>query len=311
VEPVVVLSGGVGGARFVRGLVDVAGADAVTVIGNVGDDDEFYGLHVSPDLDSLLYALAGLNDERRGWGRRGETWNARESALALGDDETWFQLGDRDLGLHLARTKALRAGEPLSAVTARIAKALGVGVRILPATDHRLRTIVETPRGALSLQEWFVRRRGRDRVEGIRFEGAAFAKPAPGVAAAVEGASLVVIAPSNPYISIWPILAVRSIRAGIQRASAPVVAVSPIVGGKAVKGPADRMLRRLAGGTSPAQVASCYGGLLDALVLDRADAAGLAAVERLGIRPHVTATLMRDRRAARRLAEAVLEAAGT
>jgi LPPG:FO 2-phospho-L-lactate transferase len=207
------------------------------------------------------------------------------------------------------RTKALRAGEPLSAVTARIAAALGVAVRILPATDHRLRTIVETAGGARSLQEWFVARRGKDRVEGLRFEGAAFAKPAPGVAAAIEAASVVVIAPSNPYISVWPILAVRSIRAGIQRASAPVVAVSPIVGGKAVKGPADRMLRRLAGGTSPAHVAGCYAGLIDALVIDRADAAGAGAVERSGVRPHVTATLMRDRRAARRLAAAALEAA--
>jgi LPPG:FO 2-phospho-L-lactate transferase len=309
VEPVVVLSGGVGGARFVRGLVDVVGAEAVTVIGNVGDDDEFYGLHVSPDLDSLVYALAGLHDERRGWGRRGETWNARETAEALGDDETWFQLGDRDLGLHLVRTKALRAGEPLSAVTARIAAALGVAVRILPATDHRLRTIVETPAGPRSLQEWFVGRRAKDRVESLRFEGAAFAKPAPGVAAAIEAASVVVIAPSNPYISIWPILAVRSIRAGVQRTSAPVVAVSPIVGGKAVKGPADRMLRRLAGGTSPAHVAGCYAGLIEALVIDRADAAGADAVERSGVRAHLAATLMRDRRTARRLAESVLEAA--
>jgi LPPG:FO 2-phospho-L-lactate transferase len=306
---VVVLSGGVGGARFVRGLVDVVGPESVTVVGNVGDDDEFYGLHVSPDLDSLVYALAGLNDERRGWGRRGETWNAREAALALGDDETWFQLGDRDLGLHLVRTKALRAGEPLSAVTARIATALGVGTRLLPATDHRLRTVVVTPRGELSLQEWFVRRRARDRVEGLRFEGAAFAKPAPGVASAIEAASHIVIAPSNPYISVWPILAVRSIRSCIRRAGAPVVAVSPIVGGKAVKGPADRMLRRLAGGTSPAHVAGCYPELIDALVVDRADAGGAAAVERLGIRAHVAPTLMRDRRAARRLAEAALEAA--
>ena len=156
----VVLSGGVGGARFVRGLVDLVGPGSVTVIGNVGDDDEFYGLHVSPDLDSLVYALAGLNDERRGWGRRGETWSARETAEALGDDETWFQLGDRDLGLHLVRTKALRAGEPLSAVTARIAASLRRrACRILPATDDRLRTIVETPGGHVPLQDWFVRRR--------------------------------------------------------------------------------------------------------------------------------------------------------
>ena len=308
-EQVCVLSGGVGGARFVRGLVDVVGPEQVTVIGNVGDDDEFFGLHVSPDLDSIVYALADLHDVKRGWGRRRETWNALETAKALGDDETWFQLGDRDLGLHLVRTKALRTGEPLSAVTDRIARAFGVLVRVLPATDHRLRTIVETPAGDLSLQEWFVGRRGRDPVDGVRFEGAAFAKPAPGVPEALGQASLVVVAPSNPYISIWPILAVRGIPEAVRRTSRPVVGVSPMIGGKAVKGPADRMLRRLAGGTSPAHVAGCYAGLIDALVIDEADAAGAKAVQAAGVRPHVTRTLMQDRRAARRLAVAVLEAA--
>jgi LPPG:FO 2-phospho-L-lactate transferase len=306
---VVVLSGGVGGARFVRGLVDVVGPENVTVIGNVGDDEEFFGLHVSPDLDSIVYALADLHDTQRGWGRRRETWNALETAKELGDDETWFQLGDRDLGLHLVRTKALRAGEPLSSVTARIAKAFGVDVRVLPATDHRLRTILETPVGDRSLQEWFVQRRGRDVVDGVRFEGAAFAKPAPGVVEAIERASLVVIAPSNPYISVWPILAVRGISEAVRGTSRPVVGVSPLIGGKAVKGPADRMLRHLAGGTAPAHVAACYPGLLDALVVDEADRAGVKGVEGAGIRPHVARTLMRDRRAARRLAEAVLEAA--
>jgi LPPG:FO 2-phospho-L-lactate transferase len=307
---VVVLSGGVGGARFVRGLVDAVGPEQVTVIGNVGDDDEFFGLHVSPDLDSIVYALADLHDTRRGWGRRRETWNALETAKTIGDDETWFQLGDRDLGLHLVRTKALRAGEPLSSVTARVAKALGVDVRVLPATDHRLRTILETPAGALSLQEWFVKRRGRDAVDGLRFEGAAFAQPAPGVLAALEQASLVVFAPSNPYISIWPILAVRGIREEVEKTPRPVVAVSPLIGGKAVKGPADGMLRRLAGGTSPAHVARCYPGLLDTLVIDRADAAGARRLEATGVRAYATRTLMRDRRASRRLAEAVLEAGG-
>jgi LPPG:FO 2-phospho-L-lactate transferase len=311
VAEVVVLSGGVGGARFVRGLVDAVGPSGVTVIGNVGDDDEFFGLHVSPDLDSIVYALADLHDTRRGWGRRGETWNALETAKTLRDDETWFQLGDRDLGLHLVRTKALRAGEPLSAVTARVASALGVPVRVLPATDHRLRTIVETPAGALSLQEWFVRRRARDAVDGVRFEGAAFAKPAPGVVEAIERASLVAIAPRHPNLSLWPILAVRGIRELVRRTSSPVVGVSPLIGGKAVKGPADRMLRRLAGGTSPAHVARCYGGLLDALVIDEVDATGAKAVAAAGVRPHVARTLMQDRRGARRLAAAVLEAAGT
>src|SRR4051812_19193387 len=249
---VVVLSGGVGGARFVRGLVDLVGPDEVTVIGNVGDDDEFFGLHVSPDLDSIVYALADVHDEQRGWGRRRETWNALDTAKALGDPETWFQLGDRDLGLHLVRTKALRAGEPLSAVTARIAASLDVAVPVLPATDDRLRTIVETPAGSFSLQEWFVGRQHKDKVDGLRFEGAAFAKPAPGVLDAIEEASLVVIAPSNPYISIWPILAVGAIRVTVQRKRTPVVAVSPLIGGEAGEGPGGGMLKRLAGGAAPA-----------------------------------------------------------
>jgi LPPG:FO 2-phospho-L-lactate transferase len=306
---IVVLSGGVGGGRFVRGLVDVVPPKNVAVLGNVGDDAEVLGLHVSPDLDSLLYALAGLHDEQRGWGRRRETWNALETAKQLGDDETWFQLGDRDIGLHLVRTKALRAGEPLSAVTARIGASFGLEVRLLPATDDRLRTIVETPAGAFSLQQWFVQRGHKDKVDGLRFEGAAFARPAPGVIEAIEQASLVVIAPSNPYISVWPILAVQAIRAAVLRKRTPVVAVSPVIGGKAVKGPADAMLRRLAGGTSPAHVARCYPDLLDALVIDEADAAGAGGLEAIRVRPHVTRTLMKDRRTARLLAEAVLEAA--
>jgi len=306
---VVVLSGGVGGARFVRGLVDLVGPREVTVIGNVGDDAEFFGLHISPDLDSIVYALGDVHDEQRGWGRRSETWNAIDTARLLGDPETWFQLGDRDLGLHLVRTKALRAGDRLSAVTARIAKSFDVDVRVLPATDDRLRTIVQTPAGELPLQEWFVGRRHQDEVDGLRFDGAEQAEPAPGALEAIEDASLVVIAPSNPYISIWPILAVEAIRAAVQRTGAPVVGVSPVIGGKAVKGPADRMLRRIAGGTSPAHVAGCYPGLLDALVLDRADASGAKKVDAAGVRPYVTRTLMKDRRAARSLAAAVLDAA--
>jgi LPPG:FO 2-phospho-L-lactate transferase len=305
---IVVLSGGVGGARFVRGLIDAVPPAEVTVIGNVGDDAEVLGLHVSPDLDSLVYTLAGLHDEKRGWGRGGETWNALATAKELGDDETWFQLGDRDLGLHLVRTKALQAGEPLSSVTARIAAALGVELRLLPATDDRLRTIVETAAGTFSLQEWFVRRRHRDPVDGVRFEGAESAEPAPGVIEAIERASLVVVAPSNPYISIWPVLAVEAIRAAVADSASPVVAVSPVIGGKAVKGPAGAMLARLAGGTSPAHVASCYPDLLDALVIDEADSDGAEAVGAMGVRPHVTQTLMSDRGAARYLAEAVLEA---
>ncbi len=298
---VALLSGGVGGARFARGLVSAIDPAAVTVIGNVGDDLEVLGLAVSPDLDSILYALAGLHDEERGWGRAGETWEALATVSALGGED-WFRLGDRDLGLHLVRSQALRSGEPLSAVTAQIARALGIEAAIVPATDDRLRTWIDTPAGSFPFQDWFVARGHRDDVDGVRFEGEASA--APGVLEALAEADAIVIAPSNPYVSIWPILAVAEIRAELAARRVPCVAVSPLVGGRAVKGPADRMLARMAGGTTPEHVAGCYEGLIDALVVDESDPAGPLAVRRI-----VTQTLMTDLDASRRLAEAVLEAA--
>ena len=299
---VVVLSGGVGGARFVKGVVEVAGPRDVTVVGNVGDDLEVLGMHVSPDLDSILYALAGLNDERRGWGREGETWHALDSVAAF-HGETWFRLGDRDLGLHLVRTEALRAGEPLSAVMARLVRALGLETRLLPATDDRLRTWITTPAGEFTFQEWFVARGHQDEVDALRFEGAETAGAAPGVLEAIAGADLLLLAPSNPYVSLAPILAVRSVRSALERRRVPCVAVSPLIGGRTVKGPADRMLARLAGGTSPAHVAGCYTGLIDALVVDEADADSLDGID---VRAIVTRTLMTGADARRRLAEAAL-----
>jgi LPPG:FO 2-phospho-L-lactate transferase len=298
---VALLSGGVGGARFARGLTAAIEPAEVTVIGNVGDDLEVLGLAVSPDLDSILYALAGLNDEERGWGRADESWHALETVSALGGED-WFRVGDRDLGLHLVRTQALRSGEPLSAVTERLARAVGLESTILPASDDRQRTWIDTPAGSFPFQEWFVARGHRDEVDGVRFEGAAEA--APGVLEALEHADTIVIAPSNPYVSIWPILAVGGIRESLAARRVPCLAVSPIVGGRSVKGPADRMLARMAGGTTPAHVASCYEGLIDALVVDEADAVGMFAV-----RTVVTKTLMTDLAASRRLAETVLEAA--
>jgi LPPG:FO 2-phospho-L-lactate transferase len=302
---VAALSGGVGGARFLCGLVEVVSAADVTVIGNVGDDVELWGLHISPDLDSIVYALAGLADEERGWGRAGETWEALGTVAALGG-EAWFRLGDRDLGLHLVRTEALRRGEPLSAVTGRIARRLGLDLTLAPATDDRLRTWLDTPAGSFPFQEWFVARGHRDEVDAVRYEGEETARAAPGVVAALESADLIVLAPSNPYVSLGPILAVAEIRAALERRTAPAVAVSPLVGGRAVRGPADRMLARLAGGTTPAHVASCYRGLIDALVLDVSDADGAGELD---VRPIVTRTLMVDAGARRRLAEATLEAA--
>jgi LPPG:FO 2-phospho-L-lactate transferase len=296
---VVALAGGFGGARFARALAE--NADDVTIVGNVGDDAEILGLHISPDLDSILYALAGLGDEERGWGRKDETWNALDTAGALGG-ETWFQLGDRDLGLHLVRTQALRAGELLSAVTKRVATAFGIEATVLPATDDSLRTWVETPAGDFPFQDWYVGRGHRDDVTAVRYEGEA--KAAPGVLEALAAADLIAVAPSNPYLSIGPILAVEEIRAALEHRRAPAVAVSPLIGGRTVKGPADRMLDRFAGGTEPNKVALCYKGLIDALVLDEADDPGA-----LEVTPIVTRTLMTDAAARRRLAEAVFEAA--
>jgi LPPG:FO 2-phospho-L-lactate transferase len=301
---VVVLSGGVGGARFVQGVVGALAPEGVTVVGNVGDDVEVLGLHVSPDLDSIMYALAGVNDEARGWGRAEETWRVLDSVAELGG-ETWFRLGDLDLGVHLVRTQALRSGETLSRATARIAAALGVETPLLPATDDRLRTWVATEAGELQFQEWFVARGHRDEVDGVRFEGAEESSPAPGVLAALRDADVLLLAPSNPYVSLGPILAVPGIRDALAARTAPCVAVSPLIGGRAVKGPADRMLARLAGGTSPAHVARCYTGLIDALVVDEADSSDL---DGLGVRPIVTRTLMVDGDARRRLAEAALGA---
>jgi LPPG:FO 2-phospho-L-lactate transferase len=299
---IAVLSGGVGGARFVRGVVDAVEPHDVTIVGNVGDDLEVLGLHVSPDLDSILYALARLNDEERGWGRAGETWRTLETVDALGG-EAWFRLGDLDLGLHLVRTQGLHAGEQLSAVTARLAQALGIEARVLPATDDTLRTWIVTADGTFAFQEWFVARGHRDEVDGLQFKGSGEARPAPGVLDAIADAELLLIAPSNPYVSVAPILAVSAIRSALAARRVPCVAVSPLIGGQSVKGPADRMLARLAGGTSPRHVAACYEGLIDALVVDEADAHDL---DGLTVRPIVTRTLMHDDDARRRLAEAAL-----
>ena len=212
---VVCLSGGVGGAKLAAGLYDVLDPGELTVIGNVGDDLDVLGLHVSPDLDSVLYGLAGLNDTERGWGRAGETWQALESARAWGG-EGWFMLGDLDLGLHLVRTQALRGGEDLAQITARLVRAAGLEARVLPATNDRLRTHLVTPAGTFAFQEWFVARRHEDEVDALRYEGAEAATPAPGVLEALDEADAIVFAPSNPFVSIHPILAVPGIAAAIR-----------------------------------------------------------------------------------------------
>jgi LPPG:FO 2-phospho-L-lactate transferase len=300
---VALLSGGGGGARFARGLQSVLAPGELTVVGNVGDDLEILGLHVSPDLDSLLYTLAGLIDVDRGWGRADETWSALESAAAWGGAD-WFRLGDRDLGLHLVRTEALRAGAPLSEVTAELARRVDLATLLVPATDDEVRTHVITPAGTFPFQEWFVGRRHEDEVDAVEYRGAEAARAAPDALAAIASAEAIVFAPSNPFLSIGPVVAVAEIRATIAARSSRCVAVSPLIGGAAVTGPLGRMLTRMAGGTTPAHVARCHQGMIDALVIDEADAPADADVELV-----VTRTLMTDDVSERRLAEVVLEAA--
>jgi LPPG:FO 2-phospho-L-lactate transferase len=303
---VAVLSGGVGGARFLRGLVEVVEPENVFIIGNIADDIEVLGLRVSPDLDSILYTLTGLSDDERGWGRADETWQALGSVAQLGG-ESWFKLGDRDIGLHLVRTELLRNGMPLSDTTDRIARVLGLQAHLMPATNDPVRTFLETPAGTFAFQTWFVARGHRDEVDAVLYTGSPTAVPAPGVVEAIDGADVIVIAPSNPYVSIGPILAVDKIRAAIERRTVPCIAISPLIGGRAVKGPADRMLARLAGGTTPAHVASCYEPLIDVLVIDELDGAGSPVP---GVKHTlVTNTLMSDESATRKLAAAVIHAA--
>lgn len=308
-QPIVVLAGGVGAARFLQGVVAALADRELTIIGNVGDDTEVFGLHVSPDLDTVLYTLTGEIDEERGWGVRGDTARALQRSRELGAD-AWFWLGDLDIGLHLARSGWLRAGEPLSAVTARLCAAFGFSDRLLPSTDGRLRTMVTTAAGELDFQTYYVRRGHADAVTAIRFDGADQTVPAPGVLEAIAGARALVIAPSNPLISIGPILAVPGIREAIASASAPRVAVSPIVGGEALRGPAAEMLRSLGHEVSPLGVAAVYDGLIDAMVIDYADAELAAELELRGVRPVLTDTVMRDAAARAHLAAVTLATAG-
>ena len=304
---IVALAGGIGAARFLDGLVRVMASEELVVIGNTGDDVEMHGLHISPDLDTVIYTLSGLANPVHGWGVRGDTFHCLESLKGLGA-ETWFQLGDRDLATHLYRTERLRAGRPLSAVTAEIARALGVRAAIKPMSDQPVRTMVRTPRGLLEFQAYFVRRRARDKVLSVSFQGAERARPAPGVLQAIRKASAIVFCPSNPIISIGPILAVPGIREALERRRAKAIAISPIVGGRALKGPTADMMRSMGMRVSAVGVAELYRGLVDVLAIDREDRQLAPAVEKLGMRAVVTNTIMSGIRQKKALAHAVLKA---
>ena len=267
-----VLCGGLGGSRFVDALTQAAGAERVTAIVNVGDDVEILGLHVSPDLDTVLYTLAGLLDEERGWGVKDETTNALQLAARLGGED-WFTLGDRDIGLHLVRTMLLREGVPLSEVTRRLCERLEVEATLLPASDDPVRTFLTTPAGELDFQTWFVGRRHADEVLGVRYEGADEAGPAPGVLEALAAADTVFLAPSNPFVSVQPILAVPGIRDALS--GKRVVAVSPLVGGKALRGPLAEMMASLGHEPGVRGIAALYAGIATDVLVDPVDAAEL------------------------------------
>jgi LPPG:FO 2-phospho-L-lactate transferase len=305
---VTALAGGTGAAKLLRGLVACLGPADLTVIGNTGDDTEVWGLHVSPDLDTVSYALAGLLDVGRGWGRADETFRCREAMAALGGP-TWFGLGDRDLSTHLVRTASLRAGTPLSVVTARLAARLGVAARILPMSDQPVRTFVRTTEARLSFQEYFVRDRARGEVVAVDYEGAAAARPAPGVVEAIADAEVVVVCPSNPVTSVGPILAVPGIADALTAARAAVVGVSPIVGGAPVSGPAGRLMRARGLEVSPLGVAAAYAPWLRALLIDARDGEAAPALARSGVRAVVADVMMTDPTREVALARRVLAAA--
>jgi LPPG:FO 2-phospho-L-lactate transferase len=304
---VLALSGGIGGAKLALGLSRVLTPGALTVVANTGDDFEHLGLSISPDIDTLIYTLAGLDNPETGWGRRSETWTFMAALEALGG-ETWFRLGDGDLAIHVERTRRLRAGETLSHVTADFCRRLNIDTRILPMSNDRVRTRVRTTEGWLDFQDYFVRLKCEPEISQVVFDGAATARPLPELVAALADPRLraVILCPSNPFISIEPILAVPGVRQALLACVAPVVAVAPIIGGRAVKGPTAKMMRELGIEVSAAAVARRYRDLIDAYVVDHADAADAAALDAKVVAASALMVTLADREA---LARAALTAA--
>ncbi len=309
---IVALAGGVGAARFLRGLVRVVDPQDVTVIVNTADDETFHGLYVSPDLDTVTYTLAGAEHPEQGWGLAGETFTTMDAIDRYGAD-TWFRLGDRDLATHLFRTRRLAEGATLTEVTREITTAWGIPTTLLPMSDDRVATRVTVERAdgrteELAMQEWFVRERTEPPVTAVRFDGAATSRPGPAVLGALDAADTILVCPSNPIISIGPILAVPGIREALERRRARVVGVSPIIGGAAVKGPADRMMARLGMDVSCVGVAREYAPFCSTLVIDAGDADHADAVRACGVEAVVAETLMTDARVAAALARRTLDA---
>ncbi len=301
---VTVLTGGVGGAKLVLGLTAILPPETITAIVNTGDDFVHLGLPVSPDIDTLLYTLAGKSDLERGWGRGGETWSFMAALKELGGP-AWFNLGDGDLALHVMRLAAFARGEPLSQVTAAFARAWGIGASILPMSDDPVATLVDTDAGRLTFQDYFVGRQCAPRLQAVTFDGAAAARPGPGVLASIAEAEIILIAPSNPWLSVDPLLAVPGLREALIEATAPVVAVSPLIAGQAVKGPTAKLMAELGLPLTNASIAAHYTGLIDGLLIDSGDGA-----EGVDVPVARTATLMRTLDDRARVARAALDFAG-
>ena len=304
---VVALAGGVGAARFLDGLTRVLDAERIYIVGNTADDAEIHGLHISPDLDTVTYTLAGLANPQHGWGIRGDSFRTLEALGRLGAD-TWFQLGDLDLATHLYRTERLRKGATLAEVTREITRALKVRSMLVPMSNERVRTRICTPSAELEFQTYFVKRRARDRVTGMRFEGASEAEPAPGLLDAIAAAEAIILCPSNPFISIGPILAIPGIREALRGRRAKVAAISPIVGGRAIKGPAAKMMKSMQLRSSAVEVAKLYADFCGVFILDEVDRKQAAQVQALGMQPVVTNTIMKGLRERKALAKAVARA---
>jgi LPPG:FO 2-phospho-L-lactate transferase len=302
---IVALAGGVGGAKFAHGLAQVLPHEDLTIIVNTGDDFEHYGLSICPDLDTVCYTLAELANPETGWGRMNETWNVIENAIKLGGPD-WFHLGDQDLGTHLERTRRLNAGQTLSQITKDFCKAWGIKQTVLPMSDQPVRTIVETEQGDLAFQEYFVHRRCEPRVRGFRFEGADIAEPAPGACEALRSAEAIILCPSNPWVSIDPILRILFPHSREKGLGVRVVAISPIIGGQTVKGPAAKMFRELGIEPSARAVAEHYRDLISGFVLDKIDEQLKGDIS-LNMSTMVTNTLMKDRNDRGRLAQEVLD----
>ena len=299
------LGGGVGASKLLEGLVKVLPPERLTIVVNTGDDAVMFGLHISPDIDITLYTLAGLVNRQTGWGLAGDTFSCLEQLERMGEP-SWFHLGDRDLATHLFRTRRLREGRTLSEVTEELRRRFRLGCRLLPMSDDSVPTQIVTDGGVLPFQEYLVKHRAEGRVKEIRFEGVERARPAPGVVEAIRESSALIICPSNPLISIGPILAVNGVREALGSTSARVIAVSPVVGGKSLKGPTDRMLRDLGMEVSALQVAKLYKDFLNVLVIDQSDEPLRAEIERLGVQVVVAQTVMRGAEEKVKLAQSVV-----